>query len=136
VPAEPFAVVLEPAAEMRSQRAKRIMVSQIKAEHAERYQRASLELAAEAFRARTFIDMAAEALGHVPIPGPGTRRRHRGRQALRDGRGRSGGPPCARPGCCVRRCSRCVRCSLPCHRARIGPDDAAASTAHEVRAKE
>jgi hypothetical protein len=60
---EPFAVVLEPAAEMRSQRAKRIMVGQIKAEHAERDQRANLELDAEAFRARPFIAMAAEALG-------------------------------------------------------------------------
>ena len=63
MPAEPFAVVLEPAVEMRSQRA-------------ERDQRANLELDAEASRARAFIVMAAEALGHVPIPGPGTGRRY------------------------------------------------------------
>ena len=60
---------------MWSQRAKRIMVGQIKAERAERDQRANLELDAETFRARAFIVMAAEALGHVPIPGPGTGRR-------------------------------------------------------------
>jgi hypothetical protein len=75
VPAEPFAVVLEPAAEMRSQRAKRIIVGQIKAEHAERDHGANLELDAEGFRARAFIVMAAEALGRAPIPGLGTGRR-------------------------------------------------------------
>jgi hypothetical protein len=68
-------VVLEPVAEMRSQRAKWIMVGQIKVEHAEREQRANLELDAEAFRARAFIVMADEVLGHIPIPGPGTGRR-------------------------------------------------------------
>jgi hypothetical protein len=73
VPAEPFAVVLEPAAEMRSQRAKRIMVGQIKAEHAERDQGANLKLDAHAFRARALIVMAAEALGRAPDPRPGHR---------------------------------------------------------------
>ena len=74
MPAQPFAVGLGPAAEMRSQLAKRIMVGQIKAEHAERDQGANLKLDAHAFRARALIVMAAEALGHVPIPGPGTGR--------------------------------------------------------------
>ena len=75
MPAQPFAVGLGPAAEMRSQRAKRIMVGQIKAEHAERDQGANLELDAEAFRARAFVVMVAEALGRAPIPGPGAGRR-------------------------------------------------------------